>query len=197
MATIGVLALGYGLVTSLDLLGPSEASATTGSGTLSTNPSAHRQTPAGAEEDFRPVIGVVPATTTVPDLNTGWSDPVLTFESWSDEPPVEIGEPLDPDDPLNAVMAMADEEPVGIGPPLDADNPSAWQPEESSEAPIELGEPLNADDPEAWQPERISEEVIEIGYELDPDDPWGWVPDDAPDEPIEIGEFLPVEGPST
>ena len=197
-AAVGALALSYGLIASLDLQGSSESPSVAGSGDLSTTSSALKQTRRDAATDSQRVIGDVRTTkAAAPNLGSDSPDPMLALDGWSDEPPVEIGEPMDPDDDFFWDVALAEEGPIDIGPELDADDPSAWATDEPSAAPIDIGEPLDPEDPESWSPTESADGIVEIGYELDPDDPEGWVPDDELDAPTEIGEFLPVEGPST
>ena len=66
----------------------------------------------------------------------------------------------------------ADDGVINIGEPMDPDDPSTWPQSESTEV-INIGEPMDPDDPSTW-PEPESTEVINIGEPMDPDDPSTW-----------------------
>ena len=64
---------------------------------------------------------------------------------------------------------------INIGEPMDPDDPSTWPVDENTEV-INVGEPMAPDDPTIW-PQRESTEVINIGEPMDPDDPSTWARD--------------------
>ncbi|MDA9711464.1 hypothetical protein N9U42_03755 [Luminiphilus sp.] len=83
---------------------------------------------------------------------------------------------------------------INIGEPMDPDDPSTWPQPENTEV-INIGEPMDPDDPSTWpQPENT--EVINIGEPMDPDDPSTW-PQPENTEVINIGEPMDPDGPST
>ena len=61
---------------------------------------------------------------------------------------------------------------INIGEPMDPDDPSTWPVDENTEV-INIGEPMDPDDPSTW-PQPESTEVINIGEPMDPDDPSTW-----------------------
>ena len=84
---------------------------------------------------------------------------------------INIGEPMDPDDP-STWPQPENTEVMNIGEPMDPDDPSTWPQSENAEV-INIGEPMDPDDPFTWpQPENT--EVINIGEPMDPDDPSMW-----------------------
>ena len=84
---------------------------------------------------------------------------------------INIGGPMDPDDP-STWPQPENTEVINIGEPMDPDDPSTWPQPESTEV-INIGEPMDPDDPSAW-PQPESTEVINIGKPMDPDDPSTW-----------------------
>ena len=106
---------------------------------------------------------------------------------------INIGEPMDPDDP-STWPQPENTEVINIGEPMDPDDPSTWPQRESTEV-INIGEPMDPDDPSTWpQPENT--EVINIGEPMDPDDPSTW-PQRESTEVINIGEPMDPDDPST
>ena len=88
-----------------------------------------------------------------------------------DDGVINIGEPMDPDDP-STWPQPENTEVINIGEPMDPDDPSTWPQPENTEV-INIGEPMDPDDPSTWpQPENT--EVINIGEPMDPDDPSTW-----------------------
>ena len=84
---------------------------------------------------------------------------------------VNIGEPMDPDDPATWPV-NENTEVINIGEPMDPDDPSTWPVDENTEV-INIGEPMDPDDPSTW-PVDDNTEVINIGEPMDPDDPSTW-----------------------
>ena len=106
---------------------------------------------------------------------------------------INIGEPMDPDDP-STWPQPENTEVINIGEPMDPDDPSTWPQPENTEV-INIGEPMDPDDPSTWpQPENT--EVINIGEPMDPDDPSTW-PQRENTEVINIGEPMDPDDPST
>ena len=106
---------------------------------------------------------------------------------------INIGEPMDPDDPSTWPQSE-NTEVINIGEPMDPDDPSTWPQSENTEV-INIGEPMDPDDPSIWlQPEN--NEVINIGEPMDPDDPYTW-PQSENTEVINIGEPMDPDDPST
>ena len=89
----------------------------------------------------------------------------------ADDGVINIGEPMDPDDP-STWPQPENTEVINIGEPMDPDDPSTWPQPESTEV-INIGEPMDPDDPSTW-PQPESTEVINIGEPMDPDDPSTW-----------------------
>ncbi len=91
----------------------------------------------------------------------------------SDDPPLELGEPLDADDDGASEFLPPEAAPVDIGPALDPFDPPLYE----TRAPIEsrreprayIGDTLDADDP--WGAPTVGEDPISIGLELDADSP--------------------------
>ena len=84
---------------------------------------------------------------------------------------INIGEPMDPDDP-STWPQPENTEVINIGEPMDPDDPSTWPQPENTEV-INIGEPMDPDDPYTW-PQSDNTEVINIGEPMDPDDPYTW-----------------------
>ena len=106
---------------------------------------------------------------------------------------INIGEPMDPDDP-STWLQPENTEVINIGEPMDPDDPSTWPQPENTEV-INIGEPMDPDDPSTWpQPENT--EVINIGEPMDPDDPSTW-PQPKNTEVINIGEPMDPDDPAT
>ena len=106
---------------------------------------------------------------------------------------INIGEPMDPDDP-STWPQPENTEVINIGEPMDPDDPSTWPQPENTEV-INIGEPMDPDDPSTWpQPENT--EVINIGEPMDPDDPSSW-PQSENTEVIKIGEPMDPDDSST
>ena len=106
---------------------------------------------------------------------------------------INIGEPMDPDDPSTWPQPESTEV-INIGEPMDPDDPSTWPQSENTEV-INIGEPMDPDDPSTWQqPENT--EVINIGEPMDPDDPSTW-PQPETAEVINIGKPMDPDDPST
>ena len=106
---------------------------------------------------------------------------------------INIGEPMDPDDP-STWPQPENTQVINIGEPMDPDDPSTWPQPENTEV-INIGEPMDQDDPSTWpQPENT--EVINIGEPMDPDDPSAW-PQPESTEVINIGKPMDPDDPST
>ena len=106
---------------------------------------------------------------------------------------INIGEPMDPDDPSTWPQPESTEV-INIGEPMDPDDPSTWLQPENTEV-INIGEPMDPDDPSTWlQPENT--EVINIGEPMDPDDPSTW-PQPENTEVINIGKPMDPDNSST
>ena len=106
---------------------------------------------------------------------------------------INIGEPMDPDDP-STWPQPENTEVINIGEPMDPDDPSTWPQPENTEV-INIGEPMDPDDPSTWpQPENT--EVINIGEPMDRDDPSTW-PQSENTEVINIGKPMDPDDPST
>ena len=105
---------------------------------------------------------------------------------------INIGEPMDPDDPSTWPQSESTEV-INIGEPMDPDDPSTWPQSESTEV-INIGEPMDPDDPSTW-PQSESTQVINIGEPMDPDDPYTW-PQSENTEVINIGEPMDPDDPS-
>ena len=106
---------------------------------------------------------------------------------------INIGEPMDPDDPSTRPVDE-NAEVINIGEPMDPDDPSTWPVDENAEV-INIGEPMDPDDPSTW-PVDENTEVINIGEPMDPDDPTTW-PQRESTEVINIGEPMDPDDPST
>ena len=106
---------------------------------------------------------------------------------------INIGEPMDPDDPWTWPVDE-NTEVISIGEPMDPDDPSTWPVNENAEV-INIGEPMDPDDPSTW-PEDENTEVINIGEPMDPDDPTTW-PQRESTEVINLGEPMDPDDPST
>ncbi len=115
-----------------------------------------------------------------------------TFEAKpADGGVINIGEPMDPDDPSTWPQPGSNEV-SNIGEPMDPDDPSTWPQPENTEL-INIGEPMDPDDPSTWpQPENT--EAINIGEPMDPDDPSIWPQPDTT-EVINIGEPMNPDEP--
>ena len=150
--------------------------------------------------------GVVPSVQR--ELLQSTQEPVTTSQTMprgsdkgSDLPGIEsdaggvinIGEPMDPDDP-STWPQPENTEVTNIGEPMDPDDPSTWPQPESTEV-INIGEPMDPDDPSTW-PLPETTEVINIGEPMDPDDPTTW-PQSEKTEVINIGEPMDPDDPST
>ena len=128
------------------------------------------------------------ARSDMPASNAPWH---VMFETASDGPPRDLGEPLDADDDAPGATGF-DADPVDIGPPLDADDPLAQDVYATSPLPVEIGELLDAD---FEPPPMAAEDPIQIGSDRDADD---HAPRDIDytDQPaIEIGEVLDAGAP--
>ena len=94
----------------------------------------------------------------------------LEGAEWDEPQKVEIPDatpvpqPESAEDPENGV--------INIGEPMDPDDPSTWPQPENTEV-INIGEPMDPDDPSTW-PQAENTEVINIGEPMDPDDPSTW-----------------------
>ena len=84
---------------------------------------------------------------------------------------INIGEPMDPDDPSTWPQSE-NTEVINIGEPMDPDDPSTWPQPENTEV-INIGAPMDPDDPSTW-PQSQNTEVTNIGEPMDPDDPSTW-----------------------
>ena len=106
---------------------------------------------------------------------------------------INIGEPMDPDDP-STWPVDENTEVINIGEPMDPDDPSTWPMDENTDM-VNIGEPMDPDDPSTW-PVDENTEVINIGEPMDPDDPLIWPIDDNT-AVINIGEPMEPDDPST
>ena len=106
---------------------------------------------------------------------------------------INIGEPMDPDDP-STWPVDENTEVINIGEPIDPDDPSTWPRSDSTEV-INIGEPMDPDDPSTW-PVDENTEVINIGEPMDPGDPLTWAQSEGA-EVINIGEPMDPDAPST
>lgn len=111
----------------------------------------------------------------------------------SEDGVINIGEPMDPDDPSTWPQPETTEV-INIGEPMDPDDPSTWPQPDSTEV-INIGEPMDPDDPSTW-PQLENTEVINIGEPIDPDDPSTWPPLENT-EVINIGEPMDPDDLST
>jgi hypothetical protein len=78
----------------------------------------------------------------------------------------------------------APREAIEIGEPVNADDPTTWW--SAMREVIELGEPLDANFPDDWVSQKSPPETPEIGTPLDADSPWHEQPE-ALHRPIDIG----------
>ena len=77
--------------------------------------------------------------------------------------------------PKQAAPDRDDNGVINIGEPMDPDDPSTWPVDENTEV-INIGESMDLDDPSTWlQPEDT--EIINIGEPMDPGDPYTWSKD--------------------
>ena len=106
---------------------------------------------------------------------------------------INIGEPMDPDDP-STWPQPENTEVINIGEPMDPDDPSTWPQSENTEV-INIGEPMDPDDPSTW-PQSENTEVINIGEPMEPGDSSTW-PQPENTEVINIGEPMDPDDPST
>jgi hypothetical protein len=85
-----------------------------------------------------------------------------------------------------------DEPPMEIGEPLDADSAESQAPITDQTEPVEIGEPLDADDALTQETDLTEPSSTEIGLELDADDPdpLGF---DPIDDPKAVGPTLSAE----
>ena len=111
----------------------------------------------------------------------------------SEDGVINIGEPMDPDDPSTWPQPETTEV-INIGEPMDPDDPSTWPQPDSTEV-INIGEPMDPDDPSTW-PQLENTEVINIGEPIDPDDPSTWPPPENT-EVTNIGEPMDPDDLST
>jgi|GEM_PF-5614179 len=138
---------------------------------------------------------LIPSTAADANSNPDVEDDTDTIKESSavpEEPTViNIGEPMDPDDP--STWPQADNtEVINIGEPMDPDDPSTWPQPDNTEV-INIGEPMDPDDPSTW-PQSDNTEVINIGEPMDPDDPSTWQQSGG-DEVINIGEPMDPDDP--
>ena len=92
------------------------------------------------------------------------------------------------------LVEVIDSAVVNIGPPMDPDDPSSWAEAESTEL-VNIGPPMDPDDPSTW-PQLVDGAVVNIGEPMDPDDPSTWSRSEAK-VPINIGELMDPDDPST
>jgi len=104
---------------------------------------------------------------------------------------INIGPPMDPDDPTSWTEPETAEL-VNIGPPMDPDDPSTWSQLVNAEV-LNVGEPMDPDDPSTWSRSE-SHELINIGELMDPDDPSTWS-QPGNTEVINIGEYIDPDNP--
>jgi hypothetical protein len=93
------------------------------------------------------------------------------FEDVSEEPPMELGEPLNADSSQTEESRAFGRDSVDIGPELDADEPLGYELGSQSAPPRNLGEPLDASGPDALC--VVGKESVSIGPDLDADDAQG------------------------
>jgi hypothetical protein len=174
LATLTVLALGYGLTHHSGIPAPGVPSASEPDGGEQEVPSdgvvrdmaaVSQSRQRGTLTERRPLNGQ--------SQDIDWADPPIPVDIESDEPPIDIGERLGVDDEWGAELTFQQEDPIDIGAELDADDPLTWTLEAPSEPPVDIGVPLDADDLEASDPAVAAEDYIEIGPDLDADDASG------------------------
>ena len=127
-------------------------------------------TPVEAEESAGIEPQQSPSDAALPSTSVPTQDMRATPDE-NDSRVINIGEPMDPDDPSTWPQSDSTEV-INIGEPMDPDDPSTWPQSESTEV-INIGEPMDPDDPSTW-PRSDSNEVINIGLPMDPDDPSTW-----------------------
>ena len=128
------------------------------------------------------------ARSDMPAPNASWS---VMFETASDGPPRDLGEPLDADDDAPGANGF-DADPVDIGPPLDADDPLTQEVYPTFRSPMEVGELLDAD----FEPPPIAAaDPIQVGSDRDADDHAPRSIDYTDQHAIEIGEILDAGAP--
>ncbi|MDB4048708.1 hypothetical protein N9485_00720 [Luminiphilus sp.] len=116
--------------------------------------------------DQAPAVVVTPAS--IPPVSTehqaeATDTSIDAASSLSQPPVVELTDEFDGDDKDRV---------INIGEPMDPDDPSTWPQSESTQV-INIGEPMDPDDPYTW-PQSERTEVINIGEPMDPDDPSTW-----------------------
>ena len=100
-------------------------------------------------------------------------DPV--WKAMPDDSSNAMGEPLpngQSQDSSPGSEGTDEDQVINIGEPMDPDDPSTWPQPENNEV-INIGEPMDPDDPSTW-PQFENTEVINIGEPMDPDDPSTW-----------------------
>jgi hypothetical protein len=130
-----------------------------------------------------------PASELAPEAT---STKALEGVEWDEPQRSQIPEPTP--EPQRESAEGSEDGVINIGEPMDPNDPSTWPRSENTEV-INIGEPMNPDDPSTWsQPENT--EVINIGEPMDPDDPSTW-PQPENTEVINIGEPIYPDDPST
>ena len=143
-----------------------------------------------APEQAEPMPVMIPAPA-APVVVDPIAEAVIQDDAQQNSGVINIGEPMDPDDP-STWPRDDNTEVINIGEPMDPDDPSTWPQDENTEV-INIGEPMDPDDPSTW-PRDDNTEVINIGEPMDPDDPYSWPQSDNP-EVINIGEPMDPDDP--
>lgn len=115
----------------------------------------------------------------------------------SDDPPRDLGEPLDADDDGASEFLPPEAAPVDIGPALDTLDPPLYEAhgpfEPRGERRVDIGDPLDADDPLGAP--TAGEDPISIGPELDTHDQASWEQGHSAFPAAEIGAPLDAGTP--
>lgn len=131
----------------------------------------------------------IDSQSTLPELNADPNEVTESGEADLESQIIEIGEPIDPEDPSAWSISDANEV-VSVGDPIDPEDPAAWSVDRNNEV-VNIGEYIDPEDPAAWTVDR-SVEVINIGDYVSPEDAATWSVDHSV-ENINIGEPLDPE----
>ncbi len=193
LASLGALALIFGVSRSLRLSEPGEGSlrvSSVGEQTEAMNESPMIEPAAVPPRSRRPAAESNRQVTT-PAPEPLWA---VMDGAAPDEWRKDLGEPLDADDSEAPDLIEFGGDLISLGTPLDADGPMIDESDLPSEPPDNIGESLQPDDPGASL--AALDDPINIGPDLDADDHLGWGPDRAVSAPVEIGEMLDAGMPS-
>lgn len=194
-ASLIVLALAYGVLMSLRLFQPEVGALSwPAPGEPQGEP---RESPGSGVADasrFRELEIKSPPTTASAPAPEWPSMPNIA----SDDPPRELGEPLDADDAGAPEFLPPEAAPVDIGPALDPQDPplnEAHGPFEPArgEPRVDIGDPLDADDPLGAP--TAGEDPISIGPELDANEHGSWEQGHSAFPAAEIGVPLDAGTP--